>query len=148
MGGFLLVLKKLPFKKTSSILPYLVLFSGCILTAWILYNPPLYVFSHGEKVPYANYQFEKKLINDIRSNRPAGARALLYAYNAGQINKRERDDIWECATRQKTGYPIYPSADFYTAILHAMGAAVITGMVFYLSKKMIAAKLQTRQDIF
>jgi len=36
--------------------PYLVLLSGGIWIAWILFNPPLYVVDQGRKITYAMYR--------------------------------------------------------------------------------------------
>lgn len=80
--------------------PYLVLLSGSMWIAWILFNPPLYVM-----------RGNKKLLYDSDLSSMVG---------------------------------LYPTPDYITTILHSIGIAVITGMIFYLLKKVVAAKTEKK----
>ena len=93
---------KVFFRRLFRLFPYLVLLSGSIWIAWILFNPPLYVTSKGAKFPYASHKYVE-IDND---------------YNES----------------------LYPTPDYITAILHSMGIDIITGMVFYLLRKVVSAK--------
>ncbi|MDA8325651.1 MAG: hypothetical protein M0033_05470 [Nitrospiraceae bacterium] len=127
---------KVFFRGIFRISPYIVLLAGSAWIAWTLFNPPLYVTFHGKKLPYISVP--QKLLNKIEQYQEQGyspdeiVAGFAQSKNYSDIAAKARQsDSFSALARMQ----LYPTPDFYTAILHSMGIAVIAGMIFYLLKR-------------